>query len=139
MDRNRNYTYDKELLLKAAGLVAATATGSVIIDLGAGFVEGDLVIDLTACEIDTGNEIYTVSVEGSNVAAMDSGSSCLARKIFGNLVVPMDAALSNSGRYVVPFRNEEAGTTFRYIRIHTTVAGTVATGINYSAFIGKKQ
>ena len=131
-----NYTYDNALLLKAAGLIAATANGSIILDLGAGFVDADVVIDLSACEIASGDEIYTVSVEGSTAADMASGSVCLARKAFGNLVVPMDAALSAAGRYVLCFRNEENGTLYRYVRIHTTVAGTIATGINYSAFIG---
>lgn len=132
-----SFTYDHALLLKAAGLVAATANGATILDIGEGLVDGYLVIDLTACEIASGDEIYTISLEASNVAAMDSGSVCVARKVFGNLVVPMDAALSAAGRYVVPFRNEEGGTTYRYVRVHTTVAGTIATGINYAAFIAK--
>lgn len=130
------HTYDNALLLKAAGLVAASADGSIL-DLGVGLVDGYIVVDMTACEVASGNEIYTVSLEGSNVAAMDSGSVCLAKKVFGNLVVPMDAALSASGRYVIPFRNEEGGTTYRYVRLSTLVAGTIATGINFSAFIAK--
>ena len=130
------FTYDNALSLKAAGLVASSADGSIL-DLGAGLVDGYLVIDASAIEIDSGNEIYTVSLEGSNVAAMSSGSVCLAKKVFGNLVVPMDAALSAAGRYVVPFRNEEGGTTFRYVRLSTVVAGTIATGINFAAFIAK--
>ena len=130
------YTYDNALLLKSAGLLAASADGTIV-DLGVGLVEGYIVIDMSACEIATGDEIYTVSLEGSNVAAMTSGSVCLAKKVFGNLVVPMDAALSASGRYVIPFRNEEGGTTFRYVRLSTLIAGTIATGINFSAFIAK--
>jgi hypothetical protein len=130
------FTYDSALSLKAAGLVAASADGSIL-DLGAGLVDGYLVIDASAIEIDSGNEIYTVSLEGSNVAAMTSGSVCLAKKVFGNLVVPMDAALSAAGRYVIPFRNEEGGTTYRYVRLSTLVAGTIATGINFAAFIAK--
>ncbi len=131
------FTYDDALEMKAAGLVAASADGSIV-DLGEGLVDGFLVIDMTACEIASGNEIYTISLEGSNVAAMSSGSVCLAKKVFGNLVVPMDAALSASGRYVIPFRNEEGGTTFRYVRLSTLVAGTIATGINFSAFLAKR-
>lgn len=132
------FTYDDALSLKDAGLLATTTNGSIL-DLGAGgIVDGFLVIDLSECEIATGNEIYTVSIEASNVAAMDSGSVCLVSKVFGNLVVPMDAALSASGRYVIPFRNEQGGTIYRYIRLHTLVAGTIATGINYSAFIAKR-
>lgn len=131
------FTYDTALVAKTAGLLAASADGTII-DLGDGLVDGFLVIDLTACEIASGNEIYTVSLEGSDVAAMDSGSVCLAKKVFGNLVVPMDAALSASGRYVVPFRNEEGGETFRYVRLSTLIAGTIATGINFSAFLAKR-
>ncbi len=130
------FTYDDALSLKDAGLLAASADGSIL-DLGAGLVDGYLVIDASAIEIDSGNEIYTVSLEGSNVAAMTSGSVCLAKKVFGNLVVPMDAALSAAGRYVIPFRNEEGGTTYRYVRLSTVVAGTIATGINFAAFIAK--
>ena len=131
------YTYDAALELKAAGLLAASADGSIL-DLGAGIVDGFLVVDLSACEIASGDERYTVSLEGSNVAAMTSGSVCLAKKVFGNLIVPMDAALSASGRYVIPFRNEEGGSTFRYVRLSTLVAGAIATGINFSAFIAKR-
>lgn len=130
------FTYDNALALKAAGLVAASADGSIL-DLGAGFVEGYIVIDVSAVEVATGDEIYTISLEGSNVAAMTSGSVCLAKKVFGNLVVPMDAALSAAGRYVIPFTNAEAGTTYRYVRLSTLVAGTIATGINFAAFIAK--
>lgn len=128
------FTYDAATSLKAAGLLAASADGTIL-DIGAGMVDGYLVIDLSACEVATGDEIYTVSLEGSNVAAMTSGSVCLAKKVFGNLVVPMDAALSAAGRYVIPFRNEEGGTLYRYVRLSTLIAGTIATGINFSAFV----
>ena len=131
------YTYDDDLSLKDAGLLASSTDGSIL-DLGAGLVDGFLVIDLTACEIATGDEIYTVSLEGSTVAAMTSASVCLAKKVFGNLVVPMDAALSTAGRYVIPFRNEEGGSTFRYVRLSTLIAGTIATGINFVSFIAKR-
>ena len=132
------FTFDADLELKAAGLLDASADGDIL-DLGDGIVDGYIVVDLSACEIATGDEIYTVSLEASNVAAMSSGSVCVAKKVFGNLVVPMDAALSTAGRYVIPFRNEEAGTIFQYVRLSTLVAGTIATGINYSAFIAKKN
>jgi hypothetical protein len=39
---------------------------------------------------------------------------------------------------VIPFRNEEGGTIFRYIRLSTLVAGTIASGINFTAFVGKR-
>jgi len=131
------FTYDDDLEMKAAALIASSADGSIL-DIGEGLVDGFLVIDMSACEIGTGDEIYTVSLEGSTVAAMTSLSVCLAKKVFGNLVVPMDAALSAAGRYVIPFRNEEGGTLYRYVRLSTLVAGTIATGINFAAFLAKR-
>ena len=131
------YTYDDALNLKDAGLYAASTDGSIV-DLGEGLVDGFLVLDVTAVEYLSGNEIFTISLEGSSVAAMSSASVCLAKKVFGNLVVPMDGALTAAGRYVVPFRNEEGGVLQRYVRLSTLVAGTIATGINFSAFIAKR-
>ena len=132
-----NFTYDDALELKAAGLVAATADGSVILDLGGGLVEGNLVLDVSAVEVASTDEIYNISLEGSNVAAMTSGSVSLATQEHGNAAAPADADTA-TGRFVVPFRNEQNGTLYRYVRIHTKVAGTIATGINYTAFIAKR-
>lgn len=130
------FTYDNALSLKAAGLVAATTTEATILDLGAGMVDGYLVLDVSAVEVATGDEKYTVHLEGSNVAAMTSGSVTLANIPLGNLTAPADAA-TGTGRFAVPFRNEQNGTTYRYVRVYTLVAGTIATGINFSAFVAK--
>ena len=108
------FTYDDDLEMKAAGLLAASADGTII-DLGEGLTDGFLVIDLTACEVASTNEFYTVSLEGSTVAAMTSASVCLAKKVFGNVVVPMDDDAATAGRYVIPFRNDENGEIQRYV------------------------
>lgn len=131
------FTYDDALSLKDAGLVASTTTEATILDLGAGLVDGYLVLDVSACEVASTDEIYLVCLEGSTVAAMTSGSVTLAQIEMGNATAPADADTS-TGRFVVPFRNEQNGTTYRYVRIYTEVAGTIATGINYAAFIAKK-
>jgi hypothetical protein len=131
------FTYDDALSLKDSGLIAATTTESVIVDLGAGLMDGFLILDVTAVEVATGDEKYTVHLEGSNVAAMTSGSVTLCNMPMGNLTNPADAA-TGVGRFAVPFRNEQNGTAYRYVRIYTFVAGTVATGINYAAFLAKR-
>jgi len=130
-------TYDHATLLKEAGLVAASAAGSIILDLGNGFMEADLIIDISALEVAGGDEIYTISLEGSAVAAMTSGSVELAKATFGNNPAPADADTA-VGRHMVPITNELNGTLYRYVRLYTTVAGVIATGINYSAFLAKK-
>lgn len=128
------FQFDGDLELKAAGALT-TSTDGDILDLGPGLIDGYVVLDVSAVEIGSGNEIFTISLEGSNVANMSSGSVCLAKKVFGNLVAPMDAALSAAGRYVIPFRNEEGGTLYRYVRLSTLIAGSISTGISFSAFI----
>lgn len=138
MSGNNNFLYDDALSLRDASLLAATATETTILDLGAGLVDGNLVIDVSAIEVATGNEKYTIHLEGSNVAAMTSGSVTLANIPLGNATDPADAA-TGTGRFVVPFRNEQNGTNYRYVRIYTLVAGTIATGINFSAFLAMDQ
>lgn len=129
--------YDDLLNLKDAGAVAASAAGSIILDVGDGFMDGYMVLDVTALEVADGNEVYTISLEGSNNAAMASGSVELSRTIMGNAPAPADQDTA-VGRFVVPVTNEQNGTLYRYLRINTIVAGTVATGINYSAFLTKR-
>jgi len=131
------FQYDDELNLKDAGLVATTTTESVILDLGSGIVDGFLVVDVSAVEVADGNEIYLICLEGSNVAAMTSGSVCLAQIEMGNASAPADADTS-TGRFAIPIRNEQNGVIYRYVRIYTEIAGTIATGINFSAFIAKR-
>ncbi len=138
MSGNNNFLYDDALSLRDASLLAATATETTILDLGAGLVDGNLIIDVSAIEVATGNEKYTIHLEGSNVAAMTSGSVTLANIPLGNATDPADAA-TGTGRFVVPFRNEQNGTNYRYVRIYTLVAGTIATGINFAAFLAMDQ
>lgn len=131
------FQYDDNLSLKDAGLVAATTTESTIVNLGAGIVDGYLILDVSAIETASGNEKYTIHLEGSNVAAMTSGSVTLCNIPLGNATDPADAVTA-TGRFVVPFRNEQNGTLYQYVRIYTLVAGTVATGINFTAFLAKE-
>lgn len=132
------FTYDDALELKASGNVTQTTTETTILDLGPGLFDGCLVLDVSGVEVASTDEIYLVCLEGSNVAAMTSGSVCLAQIEMGNATAPADADTA-TGRFVVPFRNEQNGTLYRYVRIYTEVAGTIeTTGLTFSAFIGKR-
>ena len=131
------FTYDNSLLLaaSAAHTTAQTDVGSTILDLGAGLVEGYLIIDVTAIDVASTDEYYVISLEGSNVAAMTSGSVELAVSRQGNVTAPGDADTA-VGRFAVPFRNEQNGTTYRYVRLSTAVAGTTPS-ITFSAWLAK--
>lgn len=137
----RTFAYDNDLLLKDAGLVAASAAAQVasankIIDVGAARMEGTVVIDVSAIETDTGNEVYDLILQGSNSSSFGSTIENLCQKQLGNTsALDGSAQTSVVGRYELPFTNEQANITYRYFRLYTKVAGTIATGINYKAFI----
>lgn len=137
-------TYDASLLLKAAALVAASADGSLVLDVGNGLVDADLVLDVTALEVDSSDESYTIILEGSPDATFGTAANIasLARITLGHHSAAGNAPQGFEdlpGRYLVPCRNEKGGTTFRYLRIRTVVAGTIATGINYTAWLAKDE
>lgn len=139
-------TYDASLLLKAAALVAATANGTLILDVGNGLLEADLIIDATAVEVDTTDESYEIIVQGSPDATFGTAANIVS---LGSIVIAHpssvravsqgqgSATVDGVGRYLMPVRNEKNGVTYRYLRIRTVVVGTIATGINYSAWLAK--
>jgi hypothetical protein len=131
------FTYDNALLLEAsaAHTTAQTDVGATILDLGAGLVCGHLVIDVTGIDVASTDEYYVISLEGSTVAAMTSGSVELAVSRMGNVTAPGDADTA-VGRFVVPFRNEQNGTVYRYVRLSTKVDGTTPS-ITFSAWLAK--
>jgi len=140
-------TYDSSLVLKAAGLIAASAAVATIVDLGDCPCHADVVIDVTALEIASNDELYDIVIQGSPDSDFGTAGNIidLASLTLGAKEVMRSSSDRDSviGRYLLGLRNEAdlAGvvTTFRYVRLYTVVAGTVATGINYSAYIAKQQ
>lgn len=138
-----NATYDTLLELKDAGVIAADAAAQVggvdkILDLGAGEVRGDLIIDISAIEIASNDELYKICLQGSTKADFADTKVNLAVLLVGALEVLIGTDVDSVvGRYIVPFCNTLVGTAYRYVRIYTDVAGTIATGINYTAHLAK--
>ena len=129
-------------ILKDAGLVAADAAGTVsaaavIVDLGAGLVEGHLIVDVTAIEIATNDEVYKITLQGSSESDFASTIEDLAILTLGALEVIGGDVDSTIGRYKVPFRTERNGTNYQYVREYCDVSGTIASGINFSAYLSK--
>lgn len=141
----RAYTYDAALQLKDAGLVAASAAATVggsaataILDLGASFMAAVVVINASAIEVDTNDEVYGIRIEGSNSSTFASGIVRL-----GEIAVGSAGGLGTNyggsvpGLFELPFFNVQNDVVYRYVRIYTKVAGTIATGINFTAYLGK--
>lgn len=142
----KDFSFDYAHILKDAGLVAADAAATVggsakIVDLGAGRVDGRVIVDFTAIEVDSDNERYLIKTQFSDVSDFDTGSEVIKggpALDVGALEVTKDTADTPVGRYELPFTNEINGTVYRYMRLWTEVQGTIATGVNYSAVIALK-
>ena len=137
-----NYTFDKATMLKDAGLVAADAAATVasvakIWNCGNGRIDARVIVDATAVEVDTGNESYEIIVQGSKSASFASGVVNLASRTIGDSSVLGGGQSADSpvGRYEIPFTNEVQDTRYEYIRLYTNVTGTLAAGINYTAYV----
>jgi hypothetical protein len=138
-------TFDINLLMKDAGLVAASAAATVsaaakVLDLGVGLMEGDVVIDATAVEVGSSDEIYTICFQVSTSATFASVFYSLASLPIGHLTPLLGDTSMIEGRYILPVNNMIAdGTCIRYARLYTVVAGAIATGINYTAYLARRS
>lgn len=148
--QTHNFTLDSATQLKDAGLVAADAAGTVSAaaayhDMGAANAYGRfaVVIDWTACEVATGDEVYAIRVQGSDTSSF-TNAYVLAERRFGDSTVsfqPVDTA--PTGRAVIYADNVAATSATdgasqiacRYIRVYADVGGTIATGFNYTAWL----
>jgi hypothetical protein len=128
--------------LKDAGLVAATAAAQVggsnkILDLGPGVAWTPFVVSLkvTAVDVDSGDEVYDIVIQGSTSATFASGIVDLCQRTMGDAAVMNGDTDITAGEYMLYGHNDVDGTVYRYIRAYTVVAGTIATGINYQAWL----
>ncbi len=141
MAEQPNYMYDANMVLKAAGLIAAPAAVATVIDVGSATakLKGEIVIDVTALEIASNDEIYDIVLQGSTVAAFATDTAIEEMCSITLSAAEVKRTDSNSdsviGRYIMPFTNERNGTTYRYLRLYTITDGTIASGINYKAYM----
>lgn len=141
MTRNiKDFTPDIGLLMKDAGLVAASAAAQVssadkILNLGAGRVDGRVIVDITAIETGTGDEEYQILIQGSDSASFGGTThknlGCIH---VGDSTKSLEGVDSPVGRRELAFTNELNGHVFQYARLYTRVQGTIATGINYTGW-----
>lgn len=138
------YQFDAATELKDAYLVAASAAAQVdaaaqIIDMGEGVWAADVQIDVSAIEIESNDERYDICVQLSTKSDFaDTYVTAAQLQLGANETLQGDQD-SLIGRYKLKFDNEYNGTYYRYLRLYTVVAGTIATGINYTAFASKVQ
>lgn len=129
------------LIKRELGLAAVTATAYIGTqwDQGAAVIT-DLVavIQIEAIDISSTNEVYTFRVTGSNVADR-SDAQVLGMAMVGDAsTITIETVDSAAGdQIVIRCRTERNNTSFRYIDLHLTAAGTTPS-ITFGAFFSKE-
>jgi hypothetical protein len=132
-------TLDALLIMKDAGAVTSSAAAQVaaadrIIKLGAGRVDGRVIVDVTALDITTGDESYRIRLQLSTSATFAAGNVTAVTLELGDSTVTGSSVDSTVGRYELPFCNEVNGVLYAHARLFTFAAGTTPS-INYAAYI----
>ncbi len=141
---SKNAIWDALCELHDGGLITASAEGkvdssAVIFDTGGGRTMGNMVVDITALEVDSTDEIYSISVQGSSKADFASDLADLVILQLGYAdAIASDVNRGALGeRYILPWNNVFGNVTFRYLRAYCEIVGTIVTGIDYKAFLTK--
>lgn len=134
--------FDTALIVKDAGLVAASAAAEVgespkVVNVGNAVLISSIQVDVTAIEIASNDEKYAIKVQGSTNADFSANYEDLCILELGAKEVLGGDVDSSVGRYIMPFCNTRLNVIYPYLRVYTEVSGAVATGINYSAILGK--
>lgn len=139
------YAFDADLEFKDSYNTTASAAAQVdsaakVVDLGKGFWSGDMVIDVTVCAVDGGDEAYKLGVELSDNSDFSTGSEYEAVALrIGDAAVTSGDVDTTTGRFVLPFTNRIVdGTILRYARLYITHAGSTSS-ITCSAFAAPRQ
>lgn len=141
--RRTNNVLDTQTILQVSTTETASGDGATIIDLGGGGQTNspvshfDMIIDISAFDLTTGDENVQFILEGSSSATFASTIQALAAiHVTGATGAPGNVDVADStGRFVVPGTNERNGTTYRYVRL-TWIAGGTTPSATFTASLG---
>lgn len=129
------HMYDTPYTSSHAG--ADTANAAIVVDLGAGLVEGDIIVDVETLDVNDAADTVMIGVQVSNVAAIASAYYEVASLRLGHATAVAGDTAMSTGRWVIPFNNMIAdGECNRYLRLYFTIANV--SGFNCKAYLAKK-
>lgn len=141
VERLTGYTYDSLLELEdGAAAITADGAGSAVLDLGTGHVSGDIVLDVSAIDATTGDELYTIFAQLSDSATIASGIEHACAIQLGGVTGALGQrdVSSLAGRFVMPFQNQLSTRRYRYLRLYVDVSGT-SPSITFVAYLAKHK
>lgn len=152
-----DFPFDVDLMLEdsltsagAVSAIVASQEGKIldvakVIDLGDGLTEGYMIVDIDAILCSAADVLYNIKLQGTNTAAF-AGTDIFdlaqvnlgAGELLANATAGQDMGAAGD-RFVVPFRNELAGTFYRYVRVYTLIANGTGETITYNCWLTKTK
>lgn len=139
--RLSSFIFDSILELEdGAAAITASGAGSSILDLGAARVSGHIVVDVSAIDTVTGDEVYSIIAELSDSVTFASGIENVAFVQLGGTTGALGNrdVVSDVGRYVIGFQNQVDANQYRYVRLWFEVVGT-SPSITCQAYLSKEK
>ena len=139
--RLSGYIFDSLLELEdGAAAIITSGAGSTIIDLGEAHVTGDIVLDISAIDTVTGDELYTIYVEVSDDPAVATGVEHVASIELGGVTGAAGSrdVATDAGRYIIPFQNQMNDRQYRYVNLQLVIGGT-SPSITMQAYLSKAK
>jgi hypothetical protein len=147
---NRKVIIDSKCKVADTGSAAITASAAATVDAiaktfdtGGGYTNGKLVIDIASLSnsgVTASNSLITIALEGSSTSTFTTWVRLvklalgLVPSVHGRTGADSSVASTKTGRYIIPFHNDFAGTVYRWLRVYTTFNGTQAVATNYVKF-----
>lgn len=138
----RVYNQDLELIL-ADGAAAMTADGitqvasaNVSKKLGPGRFEGVLIVDVSAIDVASADEVYHLLLQGSN-DSFSTKETVAQYSLGASAARPGAPVASVIGRYEIPFTTEQHDTVYSDVRLYVDLAGT-SPSITFKAWIAER-
>lgn len=130
------------LIKRELGLAALTADGYVGVQHdqgGAAATDIVCVLDIEACKVSAGNEVYTLRLVGSNVADRSDAQILDTLELGDASTLEVETVDTAAGdRIVMRARTSRREIDFRYIDLHLDVGGT-SPSISFGAYISKEM
>lgn len=129
------------LIKREVGSAAVTADayiGTQWDQGGAAATDFVMVINIEACKVSAGNELYTFRAIGSNVSDRSDGVILDTLELGDAGTIPIETVDTVVGdQLVMRCRSEKNDMQFRYIDLHLDVAGT-SPSITFNAYVSKE-
>lgn len=99
-------------------------------------IDAMCIIDVTAIDIASNDEVYRLKILGCNTAGFASGVAELAEICFGkgSVQVPATQSDATTGRIELPFCTERFNTKYQFVKLYIDVSGTTPS-ISFLAFV----